>query len=162
MAARKLRPLGILTAVMISLTAAGCGSSVPTTNLKVTPVKGKVTMGEQPLPEATVMLVLQGEPPANYLGSAGTTDAQGSFEIMTGTQKGAPAGKYTVIVSKVVGADGKPFVNDPDSGMDAQMMEASGDVKELVPETHNDAAQSQTTLTVTDGTPVPDLTIAIP
>ena len=162
MLARKLRPLGILAAVMIWLTAAGCGSSVPTTKLKVTPVKGKVTMGEQPFPDATVTLVLQGDPPANYLGSAGTTDAQGSFEIMTGTQKGAPAGKYTVIVSKTVGADGKPLVNDPNSGMDAQMMAASGEVKELVPETHNDAAQSQTTVTVTDGTPVPDVTITIP
>ena len=86
MLARKLRPLGILAAAMIWLTAAGCGSSVPTTKLKVTPVKGKVTMGEQPFPEATVTLILQGPPPADYLGSAGTTDAQGSFEIMTGTQ----------------------------------------------------------------------------
>jgi hypothetical protein len=162
MAARKRRPLGILATVMIWLTAVGCGSSVPTTNLKVTPVKGSITMGGNPLPEATVSLILEGPPPANYLGSAGMTDAQGKFEIMTGTQKGAPAGTYTVIVSKIVGADGKPLVNDPNSGMDAQMMVASGEVKESVPPTHSDAAQSQTKVIVTDGTPVPDLNIDIP
>lgn len=157
-----VRPLAILAAAALWLSAVGCGPSVPTTNLKVTPVKGTVTLGGQALPEAQVMFVMQGPPPADYLGSAATTDAQGNFEIMTGTQKGAPAGKYTVIVSKKVGADGKPFVNDPDSGMDAAMMEASGAIKDLVPATHSDAAQSQVTVTVTEGTPTPDVVIDIP
>lgn len=157
-----LRTFGILAAAALWLSAVGCGSSVPTTNLKVTPVKGKVTMGGQPFPDATVMFVLQGAPPADYLGSAATTDAQGNFEIMTGTQKGAPAGKYIVIVSKKVGLDGKLFVNDPASGMDQQQAEASGAVKEAVPPSHNDASQATTTVTITDGTAVPDVTIDIP
>jgi hypothetical protein len=156
-----LRPLGILAVVTLVLTAAGCGGgSGPT--FKVTPVKGKVTMGGQPLADAQVSLMLQGQPPAGYPGSGGKTDAQGNFEVMTGAQKGVPAGKYTVVVSKVVGADGKPLVEDSNSTSDKGMMMAEGKVKDLIPAPYNDAGQSQTNVTVTAGTPVPDVTIAIP
>jgi len=156
-----LRPLTILAAAAICLSAVGCGSSVPRTNLKVTPVKGKVTMGGQPLADATVMFILQGQPPKDYLGSAAKTDAQGNFEIMTGTQKGAPAGKYIVVVSKMTGVDGKPLVNDAKE-IDPKMMAGSGGTKESVPAGFSDGAQSSQTVTITDGTPVPDVTITIP
>ena len=157
-----LRPLGIWTIVALALMAAGCGSgSGPT--FKVTPVKGKVTMGGQPLADAQVSLMRQGQPPEGYPGSGGKTDAQGNFEVMTGAQKGVPAGKYTVVVSKIVGADNKPLVDDPNNTTtDKGMLMAEGKVKDLVPPSHNDAGQSQTIVEVTDGKPVPDVTIAIP
>jgi hypothetical protein len=96
------------------------------------------------------------------LGSGAKTDSQGNFEIMTGAQKGVPAGTYTVTVSKLVDKNGKPFVNDPASGMDQAMMEASGNLVQLVPPTFNDPEQSQTKVTVADGTPTPDVVISIP
>jgi hypothetical protein len=148
------RLLGILTIIALALTAAGCGSgSGPT--FKVTPVKGKVTMGGQALADAQVSLVRQGQPPEGYPGSGGKSDAQGNFEVMTGAQKGVPAGKYTVVVNK-------PLIEDPNSTSDKGMLMAEGKVKDLVPPSHNDAGQSTTVVTVTDGTPVPDITIAIP
>ena len=157
----ELRPLGMLAVVALVLAAAGCGSgSGPT--FKVTPVKGKVTMGGQALADAQVSFLRQGQPPEGYLGSGGKTDAQGNFEVMTGVQKGVPAGKYTVVVSKLVGADNKPLVEDPNSTQDKGMLMAEGKVKDLVPASHNDAGQSQTIVEVTDGKPVPDVTIAIP
>jgi hypothetical protein len=158
----QLRQLGILAMVALLLTAAGCGGSNRGPTLKVTPVKGKVTLGTDPLADAQVSFTFQGQAPKDYLGSGAKTDAQGNFEIMTGAQKGVPAGTYTVTVSKVVDKNGKPFVNDPASGMDQAMMEASGDVVQLIPPTFNDPAQSQTKVTVTDGTPVPDVVISIP
>lgn len=162
MAARNgFGPFGILAAMALWLGASGCGSDLGPT-LKVNPVKGKVTLGEEPLADAVVTLTYQGTAPKDYAGSGGTTDAQGNFEILTGFQKGAPAGTYKITVSKIVGADGKPIVSDPESGMDKGQMMASDAVKELVPPSYSDHDQSTQTLTITDGTPVPDLNIVIP
>lgn len=158
MARNDVRPLGILLMVALLLAATGCGSSNQGPTLKVTPVKGKVTLGREPFADAAVTLVFQGQPPNGYVGAGGTTDAQGNFEILTGTQKGAPAGTYKVTVSKVVGPDGKPFVADPASG---EMLDPDS-LKELVPSAFSNPEESTQTLTITDGTPVPDLTIDIP
>ncbi len=151
----QIRPFTFLAAVALLL--AGCGSDQELTSFKVTPVKGKVSQGGQPMAGATVTFTLQGQPPQGYKGSGAVTDAQGNFEVVTGTQKGALAGTYSITVSKKVGADGKPISNDPDSGMDAGMMEAGGDVKDLVPATFQPV-----TLTITEGTPVPDVVIDVP
>jgi len=158
----ELRSFAYLAAVALLLTASGCGGSNRGPTLKVTPVKGKVTLGTDPLGEAQVTFTFQGQAPKDYLGSGAKTDSQGNFEIMTGAQKGVPAGTYTVTVSKLVDKNGKPFVNDPASGMDQAMMEASGNLVQLVPPTFNDPEQSQTKVTVADGTPTPDVVISIP
>ena len=151
----QIRPFAVLAAVALLLS--GCSSNNAETTFKVTPVKGKVSQGGQPLAGATVTFTLQGQVPQGFAGSGAQTDAQGNFEIVTGTQKGALAGTYSITVSKKVGADGKPIVANAESGMDAGMMEASGEVKELVPATFQPV-----TLTITEGTAVPDVVIAIP
>ncbi|MGI8978623.1 MAG: hypothetical protein ACR2FY_05325 [Pirellulaceae bacterium] len=159
MAARiGLRAFGMLMAVALWLGATGCGSSNPGPTLKVTPVKGKVTMGGEPLADVAVTLTIQGQPPKDFLGAGATTDAQGNFEISTGYQKGAPAGTYKVTVSKVVGPDGKPIVNDAATG---QMADPNS-IIELIPPAFNDPEQSTIELTITEGTAVPDLDIEIP
>lgn len=158
LANRLLRLFGILVVAAL----VGCGTSETGKTFKVTPVSGKVTMANQPLADAQVTLVYQGTPPKDYPGSGAKTDAQGNFEILTGIQKGVMAGKYLVLVSKMVGADGKPFVDDPNSGMDQGMMMAEGKVKDLIPPAFSDAGQATQTVTVTDGTPIKDLVITIP
>jgi len=159
-----LRTSFVVAAVAGLLAASGCGSSSHLkTNLKVTPVKGTITQGGKPLADASVGLLFEGQAPKGYLGAGAKTDAQGNFEVLTGYQKGAPEGTYNVTVSKVVGKDGKPFVNDPEKGMDAAQAMASGETKELIPPAYSDPAQSVIPkLVIKDGTPVPDLKIDIP
>ena len=156
------RSSGILLIVTLVAIFQGCGSTDTGPKFKVTPVKGKVTMGGQPLADAQVTLIFQGAMPKDCPGSGGKTDAQGAFEILTGVQKGAIAGNYTVIVSKIVGADGKPLSTDASSGMDAGMAAASGATKDLVPATFSDAGTTTQKVTVTDGKAIEDLNITIP
>ena len=160
MAIRGTGMIGVMVAVAFLVTA-GCGGPSET-KFKVTEVKGKVTKGGQPYADAQVSLMFQGQPPADFPGAGGKTDAQGNFEILTGAQKGVPAGTYTVIVNKMVGADGKPLVNDPNSGMDAGMMAAEGKTTDDVPPPFNSSELSTTKVTVTEGKPETIPTIAIP
>ncbi|MBC7852595.1 MAG: carboxypeptidase regulatory-like domain-containing protein [Pirellulaceae bacterium] len=138
---------------------AGCGPAVKEGDFKVTPLTGKVTLNGSALADADVMFLLQGTAPADYFGSAGKTDAQGNFEAMTGTRKGVPAGKYKVVVSKLVGQDGKAVVNDPSSGMDLEQMKAGGLVKQAVAPEFSDIALTTTEVTVEDGKAPPPLLI---
>lgn len=137
---------------------AGCGGpTIKEGNFKVMPVTGKVTLNNAPLPDADVMLMMEGTPPADYPGSAAKTDAQGNFEVITGSRKGAPAGKYKVVVSKWVGADGKvPSVTE---GMDIEQMKLNGTAKESVPPEFSDITQTKVELVVEEGKSPPPLNI---
>lgn len=140
---------------------AGCGGSTnygPT--FKVTPVTGKVTLAGAPLADADVTLIVQGAAPAGFSAAGGKTDAQGHFEVMTGVQKGAPAGKYKVTVSKLVGPNGQPVV--PSEGMDLTQMVANGQAVQQVPPEFNDPSQATTEVTVAEGTPTAEIKIDIP
>ena len=144
-----------------SLAALGCGGSGGRTNLKVVPVTGKVTLGGEPLADATLTFYYEGQIPEGYLGPGAVTMADGTFEAITGTQKGAMAGTYKVTVSKLVGPDGKPVIADQ-KGMDLTQMVASGQAKQICPPTFSDFNQTTTKITVADGTPPPPLNIEIP
>lgn len=140
---------------------AGCGGSTnygPT--FKVTPVTGKVTMAGEALPDAEVTLVIQGPMPNGFSGAGGKTDAQGHFEVLTGVQKGAPAGRYKVTVSKLVGPGGQLVVAT--EGMDLAQMVASGQAIQQIPPEFNDPDQVTTEVTVADGTPTAEIKIDIP
>jgi hypothetical protein len=163
MVANLLRPFGILAATALLVMAVGCSSSSEP-KFKVIEVKGKVTKGGQAFPDAQVSLMPTGQIAPNFPGAGGKTDAEGNFEVMTGTQKGVPAGTYTVVVNKVVGADGKPLSTDSSTGMDAGMAQAEGKTSDLVPAPFNSLETSTTKVTVTEGKPIApaELTIAIP
>jgi hypothetical protein len=159
---RGTQAIGIVVAIALLVVITGCGGSSET-KFKVTAVKGNVTKGGQPYPDAQVSLIFQGQPPKDFPGAGGKTDAQGNYEVMTGTQKGVPAGTYTVVVSKIVGADGKPLVNDPTNTTgDAGMAMAEGKTMDQVPAPFNSVETSTTKVTVTDGKPETIPTIAIP
>ena len=140
---------------------AGCGGSKtygPT--LKVTPVTGTVTLANAPLADADVSLIFQGTAPPGFSAAGGKTDAQGHFEVLTGVQKGVPAGKYKVTVSKLAGLNGQPVI--PTEGMDLAQMAASGQAVQQIPPEFNDPAQATTEVTVADGTPTAEIKIDIP
>ena len=136
----------------------GCGGpKIKEGNFKVTPVTGTVTLDGAGLADADVMFMLEGTPPADYFGSAAKTDAQGNFEVVTGTRKGVPAGKYKVVVSKWVGESGK--VPSAAEGMDLEQMKLNGTAKQSVPPEFSDINLTKTEITVEDGKSPPPLKI---
>ena len=97
----------------------GCGGSeVETTTVAgVVPVRGRITVDGEPLAQATVWFfpvaggVAQGE------GAIGTTDSAGAYELQAingvAQPRGAAAGKYRVLVSRLTKPDGSVYVPDP-------------------------------------------------
>jgi len=85
------QPLRCLALAVVSLIMAGCGSGGD-----LAKVKGKVTLGGQPLEDATVTFqpTSRGSAP-----SAGQTDAKGRYSLMfTFDTPGAVPGEHTVSI----------------------------------------------------------------
>lgn len=91
------RWLTLLSVMAISGGLTGCGGSGNT--LKLTPVTGKVTVDGKELPGAGVSFradTTKGNDTQHI--PTGTCNEVGEYELMTGGEKGAPAGWYKVAV----------------------------------------------------------------
>jgi hypothetical protein len=130
--------LGLLIVTCVALW--GCGSKPPGPA-----VEGIVTLDGQPLANANVQLVPQGE----TMGQAGfgKTDQAGKFSIgpAGSKQRGAAPGEYKVVISKYVKPDGTDYVPKPDE--DPML----GNYKELLPAAYSDPGRSVLTVNVPDG-----------
>ncbi|HWL09705.1 MAG TPA: hypothetical protein VNQ76_14940 [Planctomicrobium sp.] len=86
--------LSICTVLMLAGGATGCGSSPP--GPQTSPVKGRVTLDDQPLPDAVVEFV-----PAQGRPSIAITDSNGNYVLKyTQTADGAMTGiSYTVKIT---------------------------------------------------------------
>jgi hypothetical protein len=127
-----------LSATLLCLLLGGCSSGPP--GPKLVPASGTVTLDDKPLGNADVMFIAEDQ--TRGQGGVARTDESGKFELLTVDRKhkGAAAGSYKVIVSKLVTPDGRDFTPDPNAGpMD------TGGFKELLPEVYTD--QLKTTLT---------------
>lgn len=97
-------------AVVCSLSLlAGCQPAGP----PLEPAAGVVTLGGMPLSGAVVSFI----PHGGTLGQTGTaiTSAEGKFEIKQPTgEVGLLAGKYKVVISKLVNPDGSDYTAQPD------------------------------------------------
>ena len=144
------------------LVATGCGSISYETNFKVSPVTGRITHGGEPLADAHVTLNPLSEMPKGFTGAGGRTDAQGNFEIMSGTQKGAPAGDYKLTVSKLVGPDGEKLERVSDGGVDQGQLVASGRSTERIPAPYKDKELSPIDVVVKEGVATPEVKFDIP
>ncbi len=72
----------------------GCGGG-PNDTPELAPVTGTVTLGGQPLPDATIVFT-----PKEGAPSAGRTDSSGRYElIFSRSEKGAKVGEHTVRIS---------------------------------------------------------------
>ena len=89
----RVLPLLMTTGTWLALIG-GCGSQLPT-------VQGLVTLDGDPLPKARVVFESPDRPMA-----VATTDDQGRYDVMTGTQRGMAAGTYQVAVSAYESRDG--------------------------------------------------------
>jgi len=139
---------------------AGCGPTNTGPNLKVTSVRGKMTMKGAPLADADLGFIPLDTPPKGFTSAGAKTDAQGNFEATTGTQKGLPAGNYKVTVSKLTDKDGKPV--EIKEGIDIGQAIASGDATNAVPAEYTEQATSTFNLTVVDGKAITDAKFEIP
>ena len=111
--------------LMMILLVMGCGSSGPA-RPSLNPVKGKVTFGNgAPLAFGTIAFEPSG---GRAYRCQGKIEPDGTFELETGSEKGATAGKYKVSVvlppnkSKSVP---KKFQFDDTSGIEVEVV--SGD-----------------------------------
>jgi len=104
-------PQIFLPAVMFgAIGSLGCNTEPPIPETEL--VYGVVTLDDEPLPNATVMFYPSGS--TSGIECSGTTDATGRFEIKHPRgAAGAPAGSYSVIVSRYVDGSGKAI--DPKS-----------------------------------------------
>jgi hypothetical protein len=87
----------LLPGVFALLSVVGCGGD----NLKLVPVKGKVTLDGSPVPGGSVTFVVQQLPKGQKSPgpSTGQIDPSGNFELFTNGQPGAPEGKYKAFLS---------------------------------------------------------------
>jgi len=79
---------------MILLSAAGCGSSGPST----VPVSGKITVDGQPLAKGSLRFVPDSAKADSPNSEPAGTIEGGSYSVFTGGKPGAPVGKYKVAV----------------------------------------------------------------
>jgi len=103
----------------------GCGSSGPA-RPALNPVKGKVTLATgAPLAFGTIAFLPAG---GRAFNCQGKIENDGTFELETGSEKGATAGKYKVFVSLPANKSKsvpKKFQSDDTSGIEVEIV--SGD-----------------------------------
>jgi hypothetical protein len=109
------------------------------------PVQGTVTLDDQPLSGADVLLIPVGETLGQ--GGIGRTDKAGQFELTTPDRKrkGAVKGSYRVVINKLVNPDGTEFL--PAEGVDPMTAAFS----ETLPPIYSSMEQSQLTAQVPPG-----------
>ncbi|HEX5446187.1 MAG TPA: hypothetical protein VFW87_20330 [Pirellulales bacterium] len=135
-------------AVALALLA-GCGKADKAAKLDLTPVSGTITLDGKPLADADVGFSYLDVAPAGFFGSAARTDSQGRYELQTGDKKGAPAGSYRVVVSRVVARSGVAI--KPEEGLDLAQLSAAGEVTQTVPAKYTEKATTDLQTTVEKG-----------
>lgn len=93
---RWLRPVKavMLFVGLVSISACGGGGG-----LDLHPVSGSVTYDGKPAAGAQVTFMPEGQVDVNVISATGQTGEDGSFTLATSGQKGAPAGKYVVLIT---------------------------------------------------------------
>lgn len=113
------------------------------------PVSGTVTLDGQPLADALVTFVFDGQAPPNFTGSGGRTDSMGKYVVRSGGKEGTPPGRYKVVISRLATPDGAPFRENPEQGLDLEQARLSGMVKESVPPKYSDPEKTILSVEIT-------------
>ena len=115
--------------MMIALLLVGCGGSSGPARPALNPVKGKVTLGNgAPLASGTIALEPSGGRAYRCSGKIGP---DGTFEIETGSEKGATAGKYKVAVGPLPNnrkSVPKKYQSDDTSGIEVEIVSGDNDL----------------------------------
>jgi len=134
-----------VVAAVAVLVIAGCSRQPASNRPQTVPVKGRITLGGQPLAGATISF----QPDGKGNGASGISDDSGGYALSTFAAKdGAVAGKYKVAVTKM---DGAPSGKDMNESGYAPPTASSPPPKSLVPAQYADPAKSGLTAEVTAG-----------
>jgi len=138
---RRVRPVGVLLVVGLSLSVFGCGGGKGK-------VAGSVTLNGQPLPDARLEFRDKSNPALTLADIR--ADAQGKFELLSDPKARGPRlppGTYIVLVSKLVDKDGKS-PSEEDYGMKL----AANELHNSLPDKYNDLNNPQFTVEVKEDT----------
>ncbi|MEX0728465.1 MAG: carboxypeptidase-like regulatory domain-containing protein [Planctomycetaceae bacterium] len=128
---------------------AGCGPSVETpTWPDPVPVSGAVTYGDEPLANAQVIFVPEGETVGK--GGSGRTDDSGKYTVKSQSasgdlQDGLIPGKYKVVFSRMIKPDGSIWIPDPNNPVGPATVAA----REELPMNYSTAAETKSQIEVT-------------
>lgn len=117
----------------------GCGDGKP----RNFTVSGRVTLDGQPLADASVAFV----PDGNGQPAHGQSDKDGVYTLATGMQPGVGPGRYKIVVTK----DELPPMDPswtPQQKMEARLKASKSPGKSLVPKAYTAAATTPLTCTV--------------
>lgn len=114
MLTRCFTTLSVLTAALLAISLSGCGNvKTPTGMPDLIPTTVVITQVDKPLANAELTLYSTSTPP-NTWSVSGKTDSNGKAVLVTsGQYKGAPAGPYTVCVTRAE-FEIKPDLKDSD------------------------------------------------
>jgi len=144
---RQFTPWAVSTLVVLLGMHTGCGAGSKDPQFDVVPVRGTVTVNDQPLADAQVSYFYQGQKPEGFPGSGGKTDAQGNYELSTLSQKGTLVGKHKAVVSKMTMKDGSP--PKIQEGIDEEQLKVQGEIVESIPPPYKDPTNTPVTIDVT-------------
>lgn len=110
----------IVGIAVLGLLTVGCSKG---SGLKTGSVSGTVTFEGKPVPNAQVVF----QPKQGGQNAVGTTDANGRYTLMTGTDKGALIGEHRVTVTVQSGAEQLSGIDaaDPSAAYGQAMMAAA-------------------------------------
>ena len=139
-----LRRVAVMAAIPVLLIA-GCSRHPASNRPQTVPVKGRLTLGGQPLARATISF----QPDGKGNGASGITDDSGAYALSTfAARDGAVPGKYKVAVTKM---DDAPSGKDMNESGYAPPTESSPPPKSVVPEQYADPGKSGLTAEVAAG-----------
>lgn len=120
------------------------------------PVRGTITLDDQPLPNASIIFQPTSGPVAT-----GTSDAEGKFTLTTSGQEGAAAGDYTISVTAVEGSNANANMSPDDMANMTDAGTLPSEPKSLIPAKYALAGQSGLTATVSDDASKNDVTLKL-
>jgi hypothetical protein len=122
----------------------GCAGK-PVTKVLVT-----LTLDKAPLTDATVKLLPKDDPSLGD-GCEGITASDGKVELVPNPKKRLKAGRYVVLVKKLVSKDGSPFKLDEDIAVRSSSGDWTFGAQNLVPAAYNDRERALLIATLTGG-----------
>jgi len=109
-----------------------------------------LTLDKTPLTEASVKLLPKDDPSLGD-GCEGVTAADGQVELVPNPTKPLKAGRYVVLVKKLVQKDGSPFKLDEDIAVRATSGDGTFGAQNLVPAAYSDRERALLIVTLTGG-----------
>lgn len=127
-----MRHLSCSFMLLLSFCLLGCSGGADGAP-KLYPVTGTLVVGGSPLADITVQLI-PADPDSKAKPGLGKTDAEGNFEIRTNGDKGAPTGKFKVVLLSAasISSAGPMSVEDA-TKMSGQYIATGGPPKAVKP-----------------------------